>query len=81
MVHRSVRMCGAGAVCGVPLKPLARKAYERSQHITVVAQREVRPGAYRIVDGVVIEDGGDLLDHRVLREPPPLSGVRKVSKK
>ncbi len=56
------------------MKPLARKVYERSQNITVLAMRAVRPGAYRIVDGVIIEDGGDLL---VEPKAEHVSGVRR----
>ena len=63
------------------MKPKLRElAWRRSQAITQRAMRAVRPGAYRIVDGVVVEDGGDLLDHRVVQDlPPPLpprSGTR-----
>ncbi len=49
------------------MKPLAKRAYESSQHITV-AINAVRPGAYRIVNGVPVED---------LPEEPRKSGTRK----
>ncbi len=52
------------------MKPLAKKVFESSQHITVEI-RAVRPGAYRIVNGVAIEDE-EPVDPR-----SKVSGVRK----
>ncbi len=72
------RLRGDGHLVGVGgMKALAKRAYEASQHITLRAMRAVRPGAYRIIDGVLIEDGGQVI-HEIQR---PVSGVRKkVSK-
>lgn len=62
-----------------------RKVREIGERPTVRSMRAARLGSYRIVNGVVLEDGGDLLDHRVLvDEPPPpptKSGVRKAVRK
>ncbi len=55
------------------MKSLAEKAHDRSQRITLP---DIHPGAYRIVNGVPVED----VDHRVLQEPPSVSGVRKAQK-
>ncbi len=49
---------------------LARKVYERSQHITVRKMKAARPGAYRMANGVALEDGGEEIDHRVIEEEP-----------
>ncbi len=56
------------------VKGIAKKAYERSQNITLVNMPAVRPGAYRIVNDVVLEDGEG-------RTRQPISGTRMKAKK
>ncbi len=56
------------------MKPLSDLVRERSQRITLP---DIHPGAYRIVNGVPVEDDDE---HRVLMEPPSVSGTRRVAK-
>ena len=63
-------------------RKIADRVWERSQRPTPA---KIRVGRYRIVNGVVIEDGGDIIDHRVIVDvdetsPPKVSGTRKKAK-
>ncbi len=58
------------------MKPLPRPSTDTNP--TIIAMREVRPGAYRIVNGIVLEDGAEIEE---APHTPRVSGIRKRADK